>query len=145
MTFDFYDHDTAVDAPFRRVHIKPFQLVVWLRIRSDRVTAPFPTVLDTGLNHNFAITRNHLRLLGLAPEALTQLGEIRVLGEYRPLVDATVLLDDMPLQTPGGIALWPDSVPRLPLLGMRAIVSTGLIVEVDGARMQATIRRASRA
>ena len=52
--------------------VKPFQIVVMVSLSIDDTLEPgarrFPAILDAGLNHNFAIRREHLdRWTGLRP------------------------------------------------------------------------------
>jgi hypothetical protein len=48
-----------------------------------------------------------------------------------------------PLQLPGGIAIYPSDgfdYPRLPLLGLRAILKNKLTFTIDGKREHASLR-----
>ena len=49
--------------------------------------------------------------------------------------------DSYPLEMPQGISVFEDGdAPRLPLIGLRAIVANKLTLVVDGDRRQATLK-----
>ena len=131
------------------VTIKRFQIFVWVSLQAS---GPFPAILDTGHSHNFSITESQLvrwaglqsrqfRLIGatrLKGEKLWQLqGDLRLhrnrpgtreLGEGR----LSLVLDE-------GFTLAPEGSSRLPLLGLRAIVTNRLILRIDGKRRLVTL------
>ena len=128
--------------------IKPYQIIARVSLSARDVLEPgsrrFPAVLDTGLNHNFAIRREHLdRWTGLTlshakpvtvrkrpvPVALANVWVYRnVPGEVTP--------SDRPplrLRVPEGIIVFPpdsENPARLPVLGLRALVRNDLTREV---------------
>jgi hypothetical protein len=141
--------------------IRPFQIVVQISV-SDALTwsdsAPrIPALLDTGLNHNFSIQEIQLRRwAGIHPGALPAMGTVRD-GERTPsLRFANVwihrnrpgkpdLRGGRPylLALDEGIAIYPDdgsNYPRLPLLGLRAIIKNNLKLVIDGKRKYVSVR-----
>jgi len=136
------------------VRVKACEIIVWVSLSTKHVAelgeAPrFPAIVDTGHTHNFSIREEHLiRWAGLRPESLRLLGNIRQEGSRFPLFGGDVwlyrnqrgkrdqLLNTPPhrLILPRGVAVYPtgSSYPRLPLLGMRAILSNRLRLVVDG-------------
>jgi hypothetical protein len=63
---------------------------------------------------------------------------------YRNQRGGTAVPEDEPLylNLPDGVAVFPDGekYPRLPLLGLRAILSNSLHLTIDGARTSVTLR-----
>jgi hypothetical protein len=115
----------------------------------------FPAIIDTGLNHNFAIQRLQLdRWTGLR---LPLRQSVTVRKHAVPLAAANVwvhhnqpgtnVLSDRPpirLRTPEGIAIFPKEVPnpaRWPILGLRALVRSELKLVIDGKRREVTLKR----
>ena len=138
-----------------RVRVRGFQIIVWVSVTPDDLTGwepalpRLPAILDTGHNHDFSIQRRHLlRWAGLSPERLASVGAIRDRGKRIPLLAADLWLhrnrpdsrepaeDHEPyrLNLPQGIAVYPDAddFPRLPLLGLRALVQNELRRTIDG-------------
>lgn len=134
------------------VEVRPYQIVLRVSV-SPAETLPagapsFPAVLDTGHNHNFSIQRGQLeRWAGLRLDELPTLGDIRVNQQLVPLMAIRVWLHrnrpgtadwlsrPVPLSLPQGIAVYPDAMPaapRLPLLGLRGLVTTNLRLIMDG-------------
>ncbi len=129
-----------LDSPFGPIEAKPYQIIVRVKLRvEDLLTAAFPAVLDTGFNHNLSITEQHVRLLGVEPKSLETTGYMRVLTDVVPLQRAELLLEDEKLVVPSGIAVWENNGPRIPLLGMRALMQSKLRLVVDGRRSAASI------
>jgi hypothetical protein len=145
------------------VRIKAHEIIVWVSLSMPNVVelAPnvhrFPAILDIAHTHNFSIQEQHLiRWAGLRPEMLHVLGGIRQAGRRLPLHEADVwlhrnrpgqrdeLLDRPPhrLILSRGIAVHPSEsgFPRLPLLGLRAIVSNRLHLAVDGECQSVNLR-----
>jgi hypothetical protein len=139
--------------------VKPFQIVVMVSLSIGDTLEPggrrFPAILDTGLNHNFAIRREHLdRWTGLRPPTRKP---VTVQKQAIPLAAAHVWVyrnqpgtsepSDLPpirLRTPEGIAVFPEDVPnpaRLPILGLRALVRSDLKLIIDGKRREVTLKR----
>jgi len=138
--------------------VKPFQIVVMVSLSLGDVLEPggrrFPAILDTGLNHNFAIRREHLdRWTALRPPARKP---VTVRKQQVPLAAAHVWVyrnepgtnlpsDLLPirLRTPEGIAIFPENEPnpaRLPILGLRALVRSDLKLIIDGKRREVTLK-----
>jgi len=138
--------------------VKPLQIIVMVSLSLGDVLEPgsrrFPAVVDTGLNHNFAIRRDHLdRWTALR---LPNRKSITIRKQEIPLAAAHVWLyrneagakapSDLPpirLRTPEGIAVFPDSAPnpaRLPILGLRALVRSDLELIIDGKRREVTLK-----
>ncbi len=146
------------------VTLRAYELIVWVSLSvkhvADQGQAPrFPAILDTGHTHNFSIREEHLiRWAGIRPEMLHLLGHIRQEGHRLPLLGADAwihrnhrgkrddLLDSPPhrLILSRGIAVYPEAsaFPRLPLLGLRSIVSNKLRLRVDGDQGNASLRTA---
>jgi hypothetical protein len=138
--------------------VKPFQIIVMVSLSLDDVLSPgarrFPAILDTGLNHNFAIRREHLdRWTALQ---LPSRKPVTIRKQEIPLAAAHVWVyrneprtstpSDLPpirLRTPEGIAVFPDDTPnpaRLPILGLRALVRSDLTLIMDGKRREVTLK-----
>jgi hypothetical protein len=147
------------------VRLKETEIIVWVSLSTraalewNPATPRFPGIVDTGHTHNFSIQEQHLiRWAGLRPETLYLLGNIRTGGHRLPLRAADLWLHrnqpyqrdqfrDTPPQRlilPKGIAVCPDSLryPRLPLIGLRALLSNHLHLTVDGERNAVTLRTA---
>lgn len=153
---------TAVAVGGERVHVKKNQIIVWMSLsrllqKSPNPTAvPFPAILDTGHTHSFSIQAQHLqRWAGLRPENLTPLGTIREGGRRLQLHSANLWVHSNRrrlhqystdasahmLVAPYGIAVYPDGgFPRLPLLGVRALVDNDLVLKIRGRKREATLR-----
>lgn len=150
-----------------RVRLRANQIILWLTItpRLDRPPNPaavrFPAILDTGHTHTLALQERHLvNWAGLWPDALPVSGAVRDRGRRVILRAATIwiyanqpesrdrLADRPPfrLRVSEGVAVYPSGVefPRLPVLGLRAIVENALILKVVGLRREATLRTARR-
>jgi hypothetical protein len=145
-----------------RSPLKKTEIIIWVSlsiesaVRWNSSARRLPAILDTGHTHNFAIQHQHLaRWAGIQPEMLRQLGHIRHYGQRMPIRAAAVWLhrneprqmtvsSDQPLflDLPSGIAVFPDDAdyPRLPLLGLRAILSNNLLLTVDGKHASVTLR-----
>ncbi len=153
-----HEKNSEVWTPDGIVLVKPFQIVVMVSLSIGDTLEPgvrrFPAILDTGLNHNFAIRREHLdRWTGLRPPyrkpVTIQKIEIPLAAAqvwvYRnqPGTNTTSALPPICLWTPEGIAIFPKDVPnpaRLPILGLRALVRSGLKLIIDGKRREVTLK-----
>jgi hypothetical protein len=148
------------------VRVRPYQIVVWVSVAAadlpdwDPRIPAVPAILDTGNNYNFALFESQLvRWAGVRRESLQPLGMIRVGGRPVPRHDADVWLhanvpgtrERSPTRQPvrlslaDGVAVYADegqSVPHLPLLGLRALTDNQLHTVIDGARREVTIRTA---
>jgi hypothetical protein len=159
----FFEWEDEVHVGRQRVAIKPYQIIVWVSLTArGRPELPphaprFPAILDTAHSHNFSIQKNHLTQWARVEEvALTPRGRIRESGEYFPLVRADGWLhpnrpgrrDEFSGTPPfrltlkQGIVLYPSSsdFPRLPLLGLRALVRNKLCFAMDSERCLVNLR-----
>jgi hypothetical protein len=144
---------SEVWAPDQLATVKPYQIVVMIGLTAQEILEPgpglprFPAILDKGNNHNLAIREHQLR-------SWTRITPIRprhpitVPGRQVPLISAALWLfpndpgkprgSERPpvrLAIPEGVADYPEDVPkpaRLPILGLRALVTNGLKLIVDG-------------
>jgi hypothetical protein len=149
-----------------RVRVIAYEVLVWISVTPKQLekwipgTPCFPAILDTAHTHNFSIQqRQMVNWARLQPHQLRSLGHIRLQGQQFLLHAANVwihrnqpgerdrLLDRPPhlLELPRGIAVHPEGAasPRLPLLGLRALLGNRLHLTIDGARRQAHLRTAS--
>jgi hypothetical protein len=143
------------------VKVRPYQIIIRVSILDGEVWDPrapnFPAILDTGNNLNFSIQAAHLsRWAGIHPRSLKTRGAVREGVRSPSLHVASVwihrnmpgridLKDARPfqLQLPQGIAIYPSDgsdYPRLPLLGLRAILKNNLKLVIDGKRKHASLR-----
>jgi hypothetical protein len=141
--------------------LRPHQIIIEISIspfqRQDPRTPVIPALLDSGNNHNFSIQEHHLRRwAGIHPESLPFLRGLREGGRTpslraaylrvhrnragrRELRDAESFLLDLP----EGIAIYPSdgsNYPRLPLLGLRAIIKNELKLVIHGKRRHVSLR-----
>lgn len=156
----FSDQRTEAQAPTGPVLVRSFQVIVWVSlVIRDEFSPRFPTILDTGHSHNFSINAQHLQdWAQREPQELKQLGIALVnqqpvtlrqcpLALWRNVPgqrDLLKLANPEILQLPDGIAVHESAnpyAPRLPLLGMRALVRNRLRVVIDGSRMRMNISR----
>jgi hypothetical protein len=155
-----YDRYSEAWTPDGVASVKPFQIVVTVSLSIGDFLEPgarrFPAILDTGLNHNFAIRREHLdRWTTLSLPMLRQvtiqnrdipLAAAHVwLHRNRPGTSSIADLEPIRLRTPEGIAVFPANVSnpaRLPILGLRALVRNHLKLIIDGNRRQVTLKTA---
>ncbi len=144
-----------------RLKIRSFQIIVHVSLSDTPVWDPrtpaIPVLLDTGNNHNFSIQERHLiRWAGLRPQGLPLLGAARDGGRIPSLRFANAWIHpNQPgyqhlkggepyfLALKDGIAVYPEDgsdYPRLPLLGLRAIIKNNLKLVIDGKRRHASLR-----
>jgi hypothetical protein len=149
----------------RYVTVLPDQILVWVSVDRARAQRPeknipkIPALLDSGHNSNFAIQHRHLReWSGIDPAALRLLGSgdigeqpIRlhqaVIWLYPNVPGTRDIAADKPphlLQMKRGIAVYPhDAVPpgpRLPLLGLPAILNNDLDWWIDPEQRHITVQ-----
>jgi len=156
----FYEEATEVETPTGLILIRSYQIVAWisLSVRGE-LSRPFPAVLDTGHSHNFSIKVEHLESwTGLHAHEIQTIGHARVNKQFVELKDAAVavysntpgkrdaLLEKSPyrLMLPEGIAVHRASdpfAPRLPLLGVRTMVTNQLRITINGSRKQVSLER----
>jgi hypothetical protein len=150
-----------------RVRLRANQLIAWASVTPLHVqelspaAAVFPVIVDTGHTHSFSIQQRHLvDWAGLRPDAMAVTGAAREQGRRLILRAARVwvrpntpgtrdrLADSPPvlLAPSSGVAVYPEGVafPRLPILGLRALVENNLVLVVNGHRREATLRTAYR-
>jgi hypothetical protein len=154
--------DRVVSVGTDYVRLKKDQIIVWISLTADDVVRWKPTaqvmpaILDTGHTHHFAIQNQHVVLwAGMQPDRMHALGNIRHGNEKIPLYALRVWLhgnrrNEMALagneprflDMPEGIAVFPAAAryPRLPLLGLRALVGNQLYLTVNGQRESVTLR-----
>lgn len=153
----FFKTETQVAIPGGSVVVRPYQIVVWISLRVRQgMSRPFPVVFDTGHTHNLSLRTEQLeQWAGINSADVQRIGSARVNQRPVALVRATVLLhrnlrgarddlrgDPWPLEITEGIALHERGdpfAPRLPILGLRAIVKANLRAVVDGAKFQLSI------
>jgi hypothetical protein len=151
---------TSVEVAGESHGVRAYQIVVWISLGAGDVLhrdAPcFPAVLDTGHNHNFSIQQRQLvAWTDFGLKLLTRLGVIIVNRHEVPLRAATMWIhrnrpgtsELLPgpyrLEMPEGIAVYPDTTagaPRLPLLGLRSLVTNKLHLTIDGAKRSVSLR-----
>jgi hypothetical protein len=152
----------------RSVRIRRDELLVWLGIslpgeqRAERVSPPFPALLDTANNSECYLHEHHLvHWAGIRPDLLAVLGSKRINQQKTPCRQAGVwIYPNQPgttdvwkgrppfhLEVPDGIAvapLLPDKpvAPRLPLLGLPALRKNALDFWFDSAAAHCYLRTA---
>jgi hypothetical protein len=158
----FFDTETTAAAPNEAMTVRAYQVVVWMSLSARDVPeadAPrFPTIIDPATNHNFLIQEDHLeRWANLSLPSLLPLGQAYLGNRALPLMrvsawihanrpgtrDEFVARPPFRLEMPKGMIVAPRGVStaaRLPLLGLRAIVSNRLLLTIDGARLRVALR-----
>jgi hypothetical protein len=144
------DEPATITIGSEAVTIKRFQIFVWVSIQGS---SPFPAILDTGHSHNFSITESQLaHWAGLRSRQFKLIGTTRLKGEKLSQLQGDLRLHrnrqgtrelaegSLPLILTEGFTLAPEGSSRLPLMGLRAIVSNRLILRIDGKRRQVTLR-----
>jgi hypothetical protein len=149
----------------RYVTIRADQILVWMSVHLSGVLVPeeniprFPALLDTGNNFGFSVQDRHLReRAGIDPALLADLGVIKIEGQFVTCRAATVwLYPNVPgrqdaaggrtpfrLEMRQGIAIYtPDAVPpgpRLPLMGLPALLANDLDWWLDPERRHITVQ-----
>lgn len=160
----FFDRLTTVSVRGARVPVKSGQIVIWVSVLppgqdySESRHPRFPATLDTGNNFNVFIRESHLRQWAdIDPRLLRSLGPIRHRGQAIPTIAARVWLHrnrrgerdvlsnrpPYPMETRRGIAVYPQDLthaPRLPLLGLHALMENHLHLHVDAERCRVSLR-----
>jgi hypothetical protein len=165
----FFETHTTVSVRHGVVEIKPYQIIIWVSLAAMKeLELPvgalrFPAILDLGHSHNFSISERQLvAWAGVPIASLRPLGAVRVSGQRVPLLAANIWIhpnipgrrDELSGQQPfcleldSGTAVYPDgmaNVPRLPLLGLRALRRANLQLYVDCQKclVSLTTRRVS--
>jgi hypothetical protein len=147
--------DTFAFVGDERVPIAAYEIVVWVSLAPRSILDPsrlprFPALIDTAHTHNFLLREEHLvRWTGIRPEDLgLGRGEVLHAGRRFPLQAAQLWVhpnkpghwDQLSgaapylLEVPEGIVVSPptSTFPRLPLVGLRAIVRNKLDLVVKG-------------
>lgn len=158
----FQEREDEISVGLERVPIRAYQIILWASLTTRDVLhlpphAPrFPVVLDTGHGHNFSLHERHVTSWAqLSLDRLPKRGETKVNDQPVPLHRAKVWLipnepgkrdaiaDHPPfsLELPEGIAIHSaSSFPRLPLLGLRAIVRNRLHLNIDAVNNSVNLR-----
>jgi hypothetical protein len=146
----FHDSAAAVTVAGERVPVRAFQILVWVTLGAEETLgddpALFPAILDTGHSHNFSIQEQQLITWARCrPQDLRKRGVILVNRQQVPLWSAHLWIhrnrpgtsDLLPrpvrLDLPEGISVYPadaSGTPRLPLLGLRALMRNRLKLTV---------------
>jgi hypothetical protein len=149
----------------RYLRIRADQIPVWVSVHLSGVLEPeeniprFPALMDTGNNFGFSIPARHLReWAGIDPGLLEVCGEITIEGKVATCREAAVwLYSNIPgrlevasgrapfrLRMPKGIAVYaPDAIPpgpRLPLMGLPALLDNDLDWWLDPERRHITVQ-----
>jgi hypothetical protein len=147
-----YQENAFISVREEAVEVFRNQIVVWLSIGDT--LRPFPAILDTGHSHNLSMAQRHLeRWAGVE---LRQIGTSKVrritvphfaaeVFIHRNVPKAHGLRGSHPLVMDQGIAVIPDEspvAPRLPILGLKAIVHNDLKLVIDGKRREVTLKTA---
>ncbi len=132
------------------VQVHRNQIIVWLSVNNSG--KPMPAILDTGHGHNFSISKSHLdRWSGATLERIGELAidrirvvqyaaEVRIHRNVRGKTELTG--ESYPLEMPHGISVFDEeslAAPRLPLIGLRAIIASRLKLVIDGDRQEVTM------
>jgi hypothetical protein len=126
------------------------QIIVWVSIGDPRRV--FPAILDTGHSHNFSSRESHLsRWSGVT---LPKIGELEIGRERVDQYAADIYVHHSVrgrltgktsrLQMPQGISIFSNEsaqAPRLPLVGLKSLISNRLRLIVDGARREASLQK----
>lgn len=127
----------------QRIRIRAYQIVFWGSLTVPKMSglgpdaARIPIILDTGYTHHFSI--NECQLFEWAGARSGRVWIYRnVPGERIPDPLATPIA----LTLPEGFAIYPGtSGPRLPLLGLRALVQNKLHLTIAEDRVHLRTRR----
>jgi len=157
----FYDKPTEVNIPSGPVLVRAYQIVVSVSVSVSNIKSrPFPVILDTGHSHNFSIKEEHLKIwAGLNSHEIHTVGQARLNKQVVELKEAAVAIhrnspgnrdeflgyEPYPLTLSEGIAIHRESdpfAPRLPLLGLRALVKNGLLLSIDGEHLHVSLAHA---
>jgi hypothetical protein len=160
----YSDRRTTVIVRGQEEEVKPTQIIIWASITEvgqrgfDPVIPRFPVILDTGLSHNFSIKEELLgRWAGFDHRYLKKLRDITIGGNVVPLHEAEVWLHPnrrgtletlanrpaFPLQLESGIVVYPREMraaPRLPLLGLRGLQWSKLLLSIDCEHRRVSLR-----
>jgi hypothetical protein len=158
--------DTAAFAGEAMVPVRAYEIPIWVSLAVRDVMDPprlprFPALLDTAHTHNFSIQEELLtRWAGLRLDALgLGRGNVRQQAVRLPLRAAHLWLHPNEpghwdrvagrpphrLHVPEGILVYPagSNFPRLPLLGLRAILRNRLHLAVNGRTGRVSLKSGS--
>ena len=125
---------TTVSSPAGPVKLKAFQIAVPIRLSIHGVLSQeFPAVLDTGLSHNLSMREEHLQQWIQLPAKRT--GIVSINGLPVPTVQVDLVLEGKTFPLRDGMAVYPPQnpfAPRLPTLGLRALVRNKVRLVIDG-------------
>lgn len=125
---------TTTHRPAGIVKLKAFQIAVPVRLSIQGLLSPeFPAVLDTGLSHNFSMKEEHLQQWLQLPAK--KVGVAFINGYPVPTVHADLVIEGRMLALREGMAVYPPQnpfAPRLPTLGLRALVRNKVRLVIDG-------------
>jgi hypothetical protein len=147
----FFEEVTQVETPSGPVVVRPYQIVAWVSLALRGKLSPrFPVILDSGHSHNFSISEEQVRLwTGFEAKDMQTIGYAKLnkrivelkrvaVAVYPNIRDTrNIRTDESPylMALPEGIALHRAGdplAPRLPLLGVRALVKNRLRLTIDG-------------
>jgi hypothetical protein len=142
------DRPHMVTVRGENVDVHRNQIIV--RLSFNDVLRPLPAILDTGHGHNLSIGSGQLERWSGA--SLKRIGELEI--DHRRVVQyaadvrihrnepgrSTLRGDSYPLEMPQGISVLEEDAPRLPLIGLRAIVANRLRLLIDGDRQRVTLK-----
>jgi hypothetical protein len=159
---------TSLQFGDRFITIRLNQILVWVSVHLATTREPesniprFPALLDTGTNFAFSLPDRQLReWAGIDPSLLVSLGDAEINGQVVTCRRATVwvspsspgrqeLAGDRPpfrLEMSKGIAVYPPdampTAPRLPLLGLPALLDNDLDWWLDPERRCITVQSRS--
>lgn len=156
----FFKEATQVDVAGEKVDIRPYQIILWMSITAgSRSSTPFPAILDIGHSLNFSIKEEQLhRWAGVLPAALKEIGRTTLNNRPVYLRRADVAMHrnvkgrrDELLSAPPFLLRLPEGIvvhsandplsPRLPLLGLRALVHNRLHTTIDGRSLRVSVKQ----
>jgi hypothetical protein len=156
----FSEGPSVTSTPDGVAEVKPYQIIVTVSLAPRGLmelpagSPRFPAILDTGMNHNFSIRREHFERW--ARLELRQRGKARIRGDEVPLLAGSVWIhpnrpgtvalagrEPIRLDMHEGLLVYPEDLPnpaRLPILGLRALVRSDLKLIIDGKRREVTLK-----
>jgi hypothetical protein len=125
---------TTISSPTGPVKLRAFQIAVPLRLAVQGILSQeFPAILDTGLNHNLAIQEEQLQQW--AQVVVKRSAVVSINGYPIPIAQADLVLEGKVLPLRDGIVVYPPGMsfaPRLPTLGLRALVRHKVRIVING-------------
>ena len=121
------------DSPTGPILVRPYQIIFRISLELNGVLSPdFPAILDTGYNLNLSISEEHLR--DWAGMSLRKIGSARINDNEVVLRQSNIAVhgkNPLVLNLDAGIAVH-GAGPRLPTLGLRALVKNNIKLVVVG-------------